>query len=563
MTKELKKAMMTRARLKNSANKTNRQEDIDRYKAQRNLVVKLNRNEKRNFFANLDPTAAGKDKNFWKTFKPLFSEKSSNGNQKIILVENDAIRDDETEISNIFNKYFVNITDTLPIEKVVSSLAVQNTSNDVVANAIKQYENHPCIINIKRQSDRNEIFEFTSISPLEVWEEVNKLDSSKKTSGEISTDVVELISGYSLQHLTYFINKMFTNNEFPGKLKLADIPPIFKSGESTQKGNYRPMSVLPALSKLFKRIMIKQIQPFTNKFLSKLLCAFRNGHNSQHALFSLNETCRKTLDEKGVVGMVPMDLSKAYDCLPHDLLIAKLAAYKFGPNSLALISNYLSQRKQRVKVGSKFSEWQEIVSGVPQGSVLGPLLLNIFVNDFNLAMKSTYVCNFADDNTIYACDKNAESVAARLEDDVSRALDWFKSNRMVANPQKFQAIFLGLKQNQEFLLEIGNIIVKATRSVKLLGIPVDDEFKFEKHVKTQCQKVYKKVGAFSRAAPYMDEKKGKILYHTFIMSNFNYFPLIWMFCGKTQNKEIDRVHKRALRILFNDYTSSFEELLQK
>ena len=259
-----------------------------------------------------------------------------------------------------------------------------------------------------------------------------------------------------------------------------------------------------------------------------------------------------------------MDLSKAYDCLPHDLLIAKLAAYKFGPNSLALIYNYLSQRKQRVKVGSKFSEWQMIVSGVPQGSVLRPLLFHIFVNDFILAMKSTYVCNFADDNTIYACDKDVESVAVRLEDVVSRALDWFKSNRMVANPQKFQVIFLGLKQTQEFLLEIGNTIVKATRSVRqLLGITVDDELKFEKQVKTLCQKVGKTVSAFSRVAPYMDEKKGKVLYHTFIMSNFNYCPVIWMLCGKTQNKEKDRIHKRALRILFNDYTSSFEELLQK
>ena len=194
--------------------------------------------------------------------------------------------------------------------------------------------------------------------------------------------------------------------------------------------------------------------------------------------------------------MVLMYLSKAYTRLTHDLLIAKLAAYKFGPNSLALISNYLSQRKQRVKVGSKFSEWQEIVSGLPQGSVLVPLLFNIFVNDFILARKPTHVCNFADDNTIYACDKDVESVAARLEDDVSGALVWFKSDRMVANPQKFQIIFLGMKQNQEFLLEIGNIIVKATRSVKLLGITVDDKMKFEKHVKTLCEKVCKKVRAF-------------------------------------------------------------------
>ena len=133
------------------------------------------------------------------------------------------------------------------------------------------------------------------------------------------------------------------------------------------------------------------------------------------------------------------------------------------------------------------------MSGVPQGSVLGPLLFNIFVNDFILAMKSTYVCNFADDNTIFACDKDVEVVAARLGDDVYGALVWFKSKRMMANPHKFQVIFLGLKQNEEFLLEIGNIIVNATRYVKLLGITVDDELKVEKHVKTLYQNVYKKV----------------------------------------------------------------------
>ena len=327
---------------------------------------------------------------------------------------------------------------------------------------------------MKQHLTGNEVFEFKSVSPLEVWEEINKLDKSKKTSSEISSDVVKLISGFSLEHITYFINKMFSSNKFPGKLKLADVSPIFKCGESTQKANFRPISVLSAFSKVFERIMSKQIQPFTSKFLSSLLCAFQNGHSTQHALFRLIETCRKTLDEKGVVGMVLMDLSKAYDCLPHGLLIAKLAAYGFGQNSLALISNYLSQRKQRVNVGSIFSEFQEIASGVPQGSVLGPLFFNIFVNDFIFAMKSSHTCNFADDNTVYACDKDVESVAMRLEDDISRALDWYKDNRMVANPKKVQVMFLGLKQHQEFFLEIEHKSIDVTRSVKLLGISVDD-----------------------------------------------------------------------------------------
>ena len=131
--------------------------------------------------------------------------------------------------------------------------------------------------------------------------------------------------------------------------------------------------MLSAISKIFDRLISKQICLFVYRLLSNLLCTFREGHSAEHALFRRTEMCRKALADGRVVGMVLMDLSKAYDCIPHDLLIAKLKAYGFGHHSLLLIHNYLSNRKQRVKVGSQCSDWQEIKSGVPQGSVLGPL----------------------------------------------------------------------------------------------------------------------------------------------------------------------------------------------
>ena len=259
----------------------------------------MNRNEKRNCFANLDPVNVGKERTFWETFKPLFSEKSGNGSQRIMLVENEVIIDEETETSNLFNTYFVNIIDTLPIDRKVSSLQVPNASNDVVADAIKKHENHQCITEIKRHMTRNEIFEFKSISPVEVWEEINKLDRSQKTSGEISTDIVKPISGCSLEHITYFINKMLSSNEFPGKLKLADVSPIFKCGESTQKANFRPLSVLSALSKVFERIMCQQIQPFTYNFHIVYHVLFEMGTVHCTRFFNLLRLVERHLMKKG------------------------------------------------------------------------------------------------------------------------------------------------------------------------------------------------------------------------------------------------------------------------
>ena len=143
-----------------------------------------------------------------------------------------------------------------------------------------------------------------------------------------------------------------------------------------------------------------------------------------------------------------MDLSKAYDCLSHELLLAKLAAYGVGRKSLCLLYSYLKGRFQRVKIGSNFSSWLEIVLGVPQGSILGSILFNIFINDLFLFIKETDICNFADDNALYACDTNLNQVKARLNNDVETVMNWFRFNSMVANPDKFQTMFLGDNINE-------------------------------------------------------------------------------------------------------------------
>ena len=284
----------------------------------------MNRAAKRTFFSQLDPKEVGKDKNFWRTFKPLFTDKTS-GQNKIVLVENENIIIDDKMICEIFNSYFVNITDTLPITAPPESDVEITSTTDRVLHSIQKYRNHPSIIRIKENIGVVDKFEFNFFAPIDVWNEINQLNGSKKSSGEILKDILKLLLGMCIDQITLYINKMFEYSEFPDKLKLADVSPIFKADDSTLKFNFRPISVLPALSKVLERIMAKQMTPFGNTRLSSLLCGFRAGYSTQHALFRLIEACRSTLDKKGYVGMVLMDLSKAYDCLPHDLLIAKLS----------------------------------------------------------------------------------------------------------------------------------------------------------------------------------------------------------------------------------------------
>jgi hypothetical protein len=323
----------------------------------------------------------------------------------------------------------------------------------------------------------------------------------------------------------------------------------------------KPISILPALSKLFEKVLGNQLSDYFETIFCSLLCGFRKQHSTQHALLGLLRSWQKSLDEGKIVGTILMDLSKAFDCLPHDLILAKCAAYGVDFKSLSLLQNYLSNRYHRVKIGSKFSEWLLLVIGVPQGSVLGPLLFNIFLNDFFFFIKEASVCNFADDNSLYASAKSLTRVIQMLELETANALEWFRVNSIAANPAKFQLMFLGRGQLNDIEICINNITLKSKLCVKLLGVNIDYKLNFSEHVKTLCKGASGKIKALFRIRPYLNLESAKRLCEAFILSSFNYCPLIWMYGCKSNDTLINKVHHRALRAIYSDFSSSFEALL--
>ena len=265
-----------------------------------------------------------------------------------------------------------------------------------------------------KEKTNNDAFSFHHILPWETYRAILSVNQNKSTSGTIPTKVLRSLAKEICIPLTDCINSAILNGKFPSELKMADVIPIFKKDDPFEKANYRPISLLPSLSKVYEKLIYQQLNAFFENKLSPLLCGFRSRYSTQHALLNLINKWHSCLDNSGVACKILMDVSKTFDCLPHELILAKLHAYGVDIKSLKLLQDYLSNRTQRVKLDSTFSSWLGILLGVPQGSILGPLFFNIFLNDMLEFVEKTDICNFADDNTIYSCANSVNDVIENL-----------------------------------------------------------------------------------------------------------------------------------------------------
>ena len=411
-------------------------------------------------------------------------------------------------------------------------------------------------------------FSFEEVNDDHIKEIFSKLDSNTSTGeDQVPTKLVKLAKPFLIEHIKNSVNSSIKSSIFPSRAKKASVTPIDKGGNDKLKiTNYRPVSVLNTFSKFYEKVMKNQIMAYFNDKVSPYLSAYRQSYNSQHVLIRLIEQWKEKLDQNYFVGAVLMDLSKAFDCVPHDLTIAKLSAYGFDITSLQFILSYLTDREQFTKVDGINSPFEKILTGVPQGSILGPIIFNIFINDMFYFINNCELHNYADDNTLSAFSNTVPNVIKLLETDTNESLSWLKKNKMIANPDKFQAIILsrskeiptvGLKVN------IGSSFILTEDCVKLLGVTIDNRLSFDRHITSLCKKASAQMNALFRLSHALPQKAKKVLVDSFVYANFTYCPLTWHFSSYKSISKIELIHKRALKFLFSEFDSSYSDLLAR
>ena len=322
----------------------------------------------------------------------------------------------------------MNITETLNLKTLnKSQIDIDKFENRISIKKI--HETFPGIIPGS--------FHFEQVSSDIVRKEIRNLNVKKSsTYGSIPASILKQCVDAYLPYLTVTINYSLRENIFPEELKRSEVIPLYKKLDPLKKENYRPVSLLPHVSKVFERIIYKQINTYMEDKLSKYLTGFRKSHGTQHLLVTMLEKWKKAVDNGEYVSALFLDLSKAFDTINHDLLLAKLKAYGFSPNALKLMHSYLNNRKQQVQINNKFSSESTVIAGVPQGSIDGPLLFNLIINNLVFFIQQCTLSNYADNNNLLSMGKNKDQVKNFLSSDFKITNNWFYENFMVLNPEK-------------------------------------------------------------------------------------------------------------------------------
>ena len=460
--------------------------------------------------------------------------------------------EDESSIASNFNKYFAEIGKNLASK-------IQYTGDKNIHSFLTK--NITSKLTLKKTTEE------------EVLDIIKSL-KTKKSSGvdNISSFLLKIISSHIAYPLHNIINKSIANGIFPEKLKWAIVSPIYKNQDLDvhQFNSYRPISLLPTISKVFEKIIYKQLYTYmnTNNLLNASQYGFRKAHSTELAALEMVDRIGKELDNNKTPISIFLDLSKAFDTLNHKILITKLHYYGMDELTLAWFKSYLSNRKQALRFNDTLSEWENISTGVPQGSVLGPLLFLIYINDINNVSTLFHEILFADDTSLLGTLSNFTVVKPttqvewdNLNDLVNCELEkihnWLCMNKLSLNIKKTKYIVFHHQRkgdDTKLHLKLNNLPLSRVKTFNFLGLRINENLKWKDHISEVANKISKTIGVMNRIKNVVPTQILKCIYSSLILSRLHYCNLAW---GYNPGRLIG-LQKKAIRIIgkakFNAHT---------
>lgn len=552
MTTHLSEAMHERDFFHKKALRSNSTRYWNLYKKARNNVNAEVRKCKSEYYSRLINENKHNHSALWKTLNEVTSRKQSSS---ISCIESDGVvLSDDQSIATTLNDYFASIGVSL-------------------AAKLRSYVQSHIPPNANMDSDPPGRFHFSPISEEFVRNELKKLKTNKATGlDRTSARLLKDSSNYISKSLTSIFNRSLTSGTFPSLWKQGKVTALFKSGDRLDCNNYRPITVLPTLSKILERAIHQQVYGYLEEhnILTSKQFGFRPRLSTTTALTHLSDTILQNLDKGKMTGAVFLDLSKAFDTVDHSLLMDKLKSIGMDTQALSWFKSYLANRQISTSVGSTLSTPRHIPVGVPQGSILGPLLFILYVNSLPSCLKFCDVAVYADDTVIYYSGSSAEEISEALNADLRQLSSWFKSNLLTLNATKSKFMLFGNNRSPKYrnVQDLSIVIdvdhLERVESFKYLGVTIHQCMSWSEHIDSLSKKVNQRLGIIRRVKYLLPMSARITLYNTLVVPLLDYADVIW---GDKNNEtimnQLQILQNRAAKIILNrPKDSSASEALQ-
>ena len=389
-----------------------------------------------------------------------------------------------------------------------------------------------------------------------VFKELDNLDVNKST-GPDGIPARFLKDGASIiaDPITNIVNFSILSNVVPDDMKIARVRPLFKKNSRTDVGNYRPVSILNITSKILERAVHVQVESYLqeNNLLYKYQSGFRKSHSTDTSLIHLTDHIRTEIFKGNYTGMVLLDLQKAFDTVNHNILCQKLTAMGIG--SSAWFRSYLSNRRQTVSVNDVESGPLKISCGVPQGSILGPLLFLCYINDMPISVNCK-LSLYADDSALLVSGKNATEIASALSSNLGSSREWLIDNKLSLHLGKTECILFGTKQKlnriSDFEVKCNNVVVESSKSVKYLGVYLNNVLSGDEIAQNVIKKTSARLKFFYRHRHSLNEKSRKTLCSALIQCHFDYACSSWYSAlSQALKNKLQIMQNKVVRFVLN------------